>query len=104
MALLILKEGISTILETSNVILDKQEEDFIESIEDYVYKNTNIQNVHDIYMRRSGNKIFLSMHIRVDKNMTVYKAHHLADSLQESIMADFKEVKEVMIHIDYLID
>ena len=103
-ALLILKEGISTILETSNVILDKQEEDFIESIEDYVYKNTNIQNVHDIYMRRSGNKIFLSMHIRVDKNMTVYKAHHLADSLQESIMADFKEVKEVMIHIDYLID
>ncbi len=103
-ALLILKEGISTILETSNVILDKQEDDFIQSIEEYIYKNTNIQNVHDIYMRRSGNKIFLTLHIRVDKNMSVYKAHHLADSVQESIMADFKEVKEVMIHIDYLID
>ena len=55
-------------------------------------------------MRRSGDKIFLSLHIRVDKNLTVYKAHHLADALEESIMMDFKEVKEVMIHIDYLID
>lgn len=103
-ALLILKEGISTIFETSNVILDTQEEKFIKSIEEYIHENTKIQNVHDIYMRRSGDKIFLSLHMRVNKNMTVYKAHHLADTLEESIMADFKEVKEVMIHIDYLID
>ena len=101
---LILKEGVSTLLETSNIILDKQEEDFIKEIEEYVYKNTNIKNVHDIYMRRSGDKIFLSLHIRVEKDLTVYKAHNLADFLEESIMADFKEVKEVMIHIDYLID
>lgn len=101
---LILKEGVSTLLETSNIILDKQEEDFIKEIEEYVYENTNIKNVHDIYMRRSGDKIFLSLHIRVEKDLTVYKAHNLADFLEESIMADFKEVKEVMIHIDYLID
>ena len=101
---LILKEGISTLFEISDIILDKQEEDFIKEIEEYVYHNTDIKNVHDIYMRRSGDKIFLSLHIRVDKDMTVYKAHTLADNLEESIIADFKEVKEVMIHIDYLID
>ena len=55
-------------------------------------------------MRRSGDKIFLSLHIRVDKNMTVYASHSLADNLEESIMTDFKEVKEVMIHIDSLLD
>lgn len=101
---LILKEGVTTLFETSNIILDKQEEDFIKEIEEYVYKNTDIKNVHDIYMRRSGDKIFLSLHIRVDKNLTVYKAHNLADSLEESIITDFKEVKEVMIHVDCLID
>lgn len=101
---LILKEGVITLFEISDVILDRQEEDFIKEIEEYVYHNTDIKNVHDIYMRRSGDKIFLSLHIRVDKNMSVYKAHTLADNLEESIMADFKEVKEVMIHIDYLID
>lgn len=103
-ALLILKEGVSTILETSDIILDKQENDLIKDIENYIYENTNIKNVHDIYMRRSGDKIFLTLHIRVEKDMTVYKAHHLSDDLRESIMTDFDEVKEVMIHIDYLID
>lgn len=101
---LILKEGISTIFEVSDIILDRQEEDFIQEIEDYIYHNTDIKNVHDIYMRRSGDKIFLSLHIRVDKNMTVYASHSLADNLEESIMTDFKEVKEVMIHIDSLLD
>ena len=103
-AILILKEGVSTIFETSNIILDKQEEGFIKEIEEYVYKNTDIKNVHDIYMRRSGDKIFLSFHIRIDKDTTVYKAHHISDALEQSIMMDFKEVKEVMIHIDYLMD
>ena len=103
-ALLILKEGVSTIFETSNVILDTQEDDFIKSIEAYIHENTKIQNVHDIYMRHSGDKIFLSLHIRVNKNMSVHKAHHLADTLEESIMTDFKEVKQVMVHIDCLID
>ena len=36
--------------------------------------------------------------------MTVYASHSLADNLEESIMTDFKEVKEVMIHIDSLLD
>ncbi len=103
-ALLILKEGISTILEVSDVILDKQENEFIKEIEDYLSTNTQVKNVHEIYMRRSGDKIFLSFHIRVDKNMTVYEAHNLSDDLEESLMTDFKEIKEVMIHIDYFIE
>lgn len=103
-SILIFKEGVITILETSNSILDKQDSKFIKKIEEYIYKNTKIKNVHDIYMRRYGDKIFLSMHIRLDKNMTVYEAHSLTDSLSESIAIDFEEVKDVMVHIDCLID
>lgn len=102
--ILIFKEGILTIFETSNTILDKQEEEFIKKIEDYIYKNTSIKNVHDIYMRRSGDKIFLTMHVRVDKNMTVFKAHCMTDALEESIIMDFEEVKAVMVHIDYFMN
>ena len=103
-SILIFKEGVITVLETSNALLDKQDENFIKKIEEYIYKNTKIKNVHEIYMRRYGDKIYLSMHIRLDKNMTVYEAHSLTDSLSESIVVDFKEVKDVMIHIDCLID
>lgn len=101
-ALLIFKEGISIIFETSNLILDKQDKEFIEEIENYLAENDSIKNVHDIFMRKSGDKIFLSMHIRVPKDMTVYEAHNLIDSIREGIILDFENVKDVMIHVDYL--
>lgn len=101
-AILIFKEGVSIIFETSDLILDKQDNEFIGEIERYLAENDNLKNVHDIFMRKSGDKIFLSMHIRVPKEMTVYEAHNLVDSVKEGIILDFENVKDVMIHIDYL--
>lgn len=101
-ALLIFKEGISIIFETSNLILDKQDDEFIKEIEKYLYENENIKNVHDIFMRKSGDKIFLTMHIRVPKEMTVYEAHNLVDSVREGLILEFENVRDVMVHIDYL--
>lgn len=102
-ALLIFKEGITTIFESSNLILDKQDVEFIQEIERYIYQNTTIKNVHDLYMRKSGDKIFLTFHIRVPRETTIYDAHTLAENLQNSIILDFENIKEVMIHIDYLL-
>ena len=102
--LLIFKEGVSIILETSNIILDKQDDEFINKVENYIEKNTPVKNVHDVFMRKSGDKIFLSLHIRVPKDMTVYNAHNLADGIRESLILDFENIKDVMIHVDYLID
>ena len=101
-ALLIFKEGISILFETSDLILDKHDEKFIGEIERYLNENENIKNVHDIFMRKSGDKVFLSMHIRVPKEMTVYEAHNMIDSIREGIVLDFENVKDVMIHVDYL--
>ncbi|WP_319370518.1 GNAT family N-acetyltransferase [uncultured Ilyobacter sp.] len=103
-SLFIGKEGINIILETSNNILDKQDKNFLKEIEKYVYDSTEITNIHDILMRVSGHKIFLSFHIRVSKDMTVYEAHTLADDLKYSLLSDFEELRDVIIHIDYIID
>lgn len=102
-ALLIFKEGISIIFESSNLILDKQDEEFIQEVERYIYQNTTIKNIHDLYMRKSGDKIFLTFHMRLPRETTIYEAHSLAENLQNSIILDFENVKEVMIHIDYLL-
>ena len=34
--------------------------------------------------------------------MTVYEAHNMIDSIREGIVLDFENVKDVMIHVDYL--
>ena len=102
-AVLIFKEGVSVILETTDTILDKQDMEFIEEIKKYIYENTDIKNVHDIMMRKSGDKIFLELHIRVPKNMSVYNAHKISDDLENSIKEDFPLVKNVIIHLDCLL-
>lgn len=102
--LLIFKEGVSIILENSNIILDTQDKDFIAEIENYILENTKVKNVHDIYMRKSGDKRFLTMDIRVPKDMTVYEAHDIAENISNSLKLDFENVVDVIIHIDYFVD
>lgn len=103
-SILIFKEGVHTILETTDTILDKQDTEFIDEIKNYIYENTDIKNVHDIYMRKSGDRIFLQFHIRVPKDMTVFEAHKIADELSLSIIEDFEFVKSVDIHLDSLMN
>lgn len=103
-AVLIFKEGVSVILEITDTILDKQDMEFIEEIKKYIYENTDIKNVHDIMMRKSGDKIFLELHIRVPKDMSVYNAHKISDDLENSIKEDFPLVKNVIIHLDCLLN
>ncbi|MGL5278563.1 MAG: GNAT family N-acetyltransferase [Cetobacterium sp.] len=103
-AVLIFKEGVSVILETTDTILDKQDMEFIKEIKKYIYENTDIKNAHDIMMRKSGDKIFLELHIRVPKDMSVYNAHKISDDLENSIKEDFPLVKSVIIHLDCLLN
>lgn len=103
-ALLIFKEGVAVILETTDTILDKQDPELIKEIEKYISENSEVTNIHDIMMRQSGDNIFLSLHIRVPKNMTVYEAHTISEEIEESIITDFPEIKSVIIHVDYLIN
>jgi cation diffusion facilitator family transporter len=103
-SVLIFKEGIHVILDTTDSILDKQDSEFLEKIENYIYSNTDIKNVHDLTMRKSGDKIFLELHIRLQKDMTVYKAHKVSEDLENSIKQDFKSVKNIIIHLECIID
>lgn len=101
-SILILKEGVSVIFETTDTILDKQDNELLSEIKKYIYENTNIENIHDIVMRKSGDKIFLQFHIRIPGETTVYEAHKISDDLEASIIQDFKNVESVNIHLDCL--
>lgn len=102
-SMMILKEGISCLLTTAEVILETQDKDFIKSVEDYIYSNTAITNVHDIIMKKSGANIFLSMDIRLPGDMTLYESHKIADDLTKDLLKNFKNISDVRIHVDYLI-
>lgn len=97
------KEGISIIKETSSKILDTQDMSLVEEIKKYSNSFDEIFDTHDIILMYSGDKIYSSLHIRVDKSMTVCEAHKLADDLKYSILEDFKRINDIIIHIDPII-
>ena len=99
-ALLIGKEGVGIIIETSNKLLDQQDSELISKLKKYILGYKEIENVHDILTRSSGNKVFLSFHIRVDGGLSVYDAHELADKVKHGIQTDFADINSVMIHVD----
>lgn len=99
----IAKEGLSIIVETSNKILDTQDAELVEEIREYANGFEEIHDTHDIILTYSGNKIYISLHVRVDKSMTVDEAHKLSDDLKYSILSDFDDIYDVIIHIDPLI-
>lgn len=97
---LIGKEGLKIIIETSNKIMDEQEFEFIKKIKELAEKNINVENVHDVYMKNSGEKKFLSFHVRMNKDMKISEAHDIIDQLEEDIRDRFFDVEDVLIHID----
>ncbi|WP_028856239.1 GNAT family N-acetyltransferase [Psychrilyobacter atlanticus] len=98
--LIIGKEGLHIIFQTSNNLMDIQDRKLIEEVDNYVSSFGYIENAHDIRMKTSGNMVYLSLHIRLDGKMTIYEGHELSDDIKYSILNKFEDVGDVTIHMD----
>jgi ferrous-iron efflux pump FieF len=58
-----------------------------------------VKSVHDLRTRSSGLDIFVQLHIEMDPQMTLRRAHEVSDAVEREIMAVFPNA-EVMIHQD----
>lgn len=98
--LIIGKEGLHIIFQTSNNLMDVQDKKLIKEVDEYVNSFGYLENAHDIRMKTSGNMIYLSLHIRLDGKMTIHEGHELSDDIKYSILNKFEDVGDVTIHMD----
>jgi ferrous-iron efflux pump FieF len=54
---------------------------------------------HDLRTRRSGNRIFVQLHLELDEKLSLKQAHAIADKLEHQV-ADLFDEAEVIIHED----
>ncbi len=98
---LILKIGIAITFESIKKIIDTApSKELQSSICAIIEKNTQILNYHNIRMRYIGNQLFIDMHIRVDENFSIIKAHDIATQLKSDIMKNIENIYDVLIHIE----
>lgn len=95
-ALQLLLPAINDLLEKS---LPKETEDEILSIVDEV---EGIKFPHNLLTRRIGNNYAIELHVRVDGNMTVRKAHEMTLDIERKLRSRFGRGTHVAVHVEPL--
>ena len=98
--LYIIKEGYGIIRDNSLELLDTQDKEFLEKVYNEVIREKGVENAHDFHMSKSGENIYLFMDIRVNKNMLVIEAHDLSHEISNKLKLKYKNLKDVIIHVE----
>lgn len=83
-----------------NNLMDKElEEEEKDKILKLINQQTEIKGYHALKTRRSGNRVFVQMHIDLDQNLSLKSAHDIIDDLEKKIGEIWLEA-DVIIHTD----
>ena len=58
-----------------------------------------VEGVHDLRTRSSGTQVFIQMHVEMDGDMTLRRAHEIADAVEIKVQNAFPNA-EVIVHQD----
>jgi ferrous-iron efflux pump FieF len=58
-----------------------------------------VLGVHDLRTRRSGQQVFIQMHLDIDGNMSLQEAHDISDSVEMRLMDEYPD-SEAIVHQD----
>ena len=68
-------------------------------IKEIVLSHEDVRDIHELKTRISGRHRFVQLHLELDGNMPLTKAHRIADQVESAIHAEFPGT-EVLIHQD----
>lgn len=91
----LLKQSIKNLIDEEFSDGDK------EKILEVLRNDSSILDVHDMKTRYAGNKAFIQFHISLDPEISLVKAHEIADRIEVKLREIFSE-SEIIIHQDPL--
>ncbi len=100
----IIYTGYKLIRENALILLDSQNEELLEEVKDDIFSFDEIENAHDFRMTTSGKDVYIFVDVRMDKNITIDKAHEISSKISNFIKHRHKNIKRVLIHIEPMYD
>ncbi|HEW90976.1 MAG TPA: cation transporter [Thermotogaceae bacterium] len=98
---IILKTGITLVIKNTNFLMDVSiDKTSFESIIKSIKSIPEVIEYHNLKARYIGPYIYCELHILVDPNLTVRKAHEISHKVKDEIMKNVENVKDVQIHIE----
>ena len=70
-----------------------------DEVERLVLAHSDVRGMHDLRSRRSGTRRFLQLHLELDDDLSLFRAHAIADEVELALLQAFPDA-EILIHID----
>jgi cation diffusion facilitator family transporter len=71
-----------------------------ERVRDIAQATPGVARVEKCIVRKMGYHFFVDMHLEVDPQMTVQRAHQIAHDVKDQVRTRFPEVYDVLVHIE----
>ncbi len=98
-ALLIARAGITIIINSSEILMDKAPLDK-ESIRKIVNSVKNVKDCHKIRTRGTASCIFVDLHIVMEPGFTLEEAHDVAHKVEYNLKTSITGINDVTVHVD----
>jgi cation diffusion facilitator family transporter len=98
-AVILVKMGVDVLRKTSKDLMDSNCEEAEKSIIAVLEKTKGYLEYHGLKTRRSGNKVFMEVHLCLDGEVSVKEAHELTDKIENELELVVPGIKSV-IHIE----
>jgi ferrous-iron efflux pump FieF len=86
--------------EAFNILVDRELPDIErEKIEKIVLSHDEVRGMHDLKTRSAGPHHFIQLHLELDGNLTLNKAHQISLSVANTLKKEFPDT-DVLIHED----
>ncbi len=100
-ALIMLYISLNIGKESTLVLLDQAPADAVcENIASVILKHPGITSYHSLRARISGRKISVDVSVHMDPKLSLFAAHKIAESLEQNIIANCPNIKEVVVHME----
>ena len=90
----LLRQASGELLEES---LPKETEDKIEEI---VYRDSLVSDIHNLHTRRIGSIIAIEMHLRLPGDISLEESHRHATAIERVLRDEFGKGTHIMLHIE----
>lgn len=98
---LIMKVAIQLILPAINDLLEKSlPSDIEDEILAVINEMPEVKNPHNLCTRRIGNDFAIEVHIRVDGNTSVSRAHILTQAIENKLRAKYGPATHIALHVE----
>jgi ferrous-iron efflux pump FieF len=99
-ALFILRGAWSILKSSFNLLMDRELPEADRArIREIATAHAGVISIHDLRTRSSGTMTFIQFHLEMDGNLTLLKAHEIAEEVMEEVERAFPDA-EVLIHED----